>query len=857
MNRPFSHHSKRGVALVMSLFFISLITILAVGFLTSMRSERFSADAHLQGIRAQHLAQAGVDVAAARIAQATQTNSFWISQPGRITRATLSGASITPTDLKNVELHSGALQTGDSTDLAVDLNLPNLFSTSRNFITAQNVNLKVRWIYLRQDGTLVMPGATVPAYNKSNPLVGRFAFWADDEGAKINLNTAWRRSVTVPRWDPSQLNLLIFSGINSSLADTLKSTRTGKHYFHSLDETRAVNTTFSGLIDSNRFDLTILNRAPELNLFGDPRIMLTLRSSIAGSQPYLNILLNEASDSGTLSNIDSSKLQVVTASLTSLLTRTDWPMNPGHSLAEKFSPVRPEQIALNIIEYVRARESDKDVVEPIRGEVISGGKVAISTSNANTAILGNNRGPRITEIGVWIAPAMTTQSGIGGFDATYVTELYLPTDYGIDQIDLTQYQLIRLYGLGVGGAPVAGLPAAPPGRPNASPDPSSLIVVTDLDGGTDKMLKAGQCRTVARNFRINVSTRPTDLCLRVALSKTSGARLDVVTLGSYPGNVGINYKIGNSPTWNGINSMEVSDPCVNKTSNDWIARAANTFLAVPAKGNITPGLNAQQDTDMSGALTSSSLRFPPRSGLSGNVNGVVESVAELGFVHTGVECSTNGVPFRTVRLQPQKNLQVPDWALLDLFCTPYKTSTTSTSVPYYLRDADTGRGGLINLNAFRKNALVPFLDASGTSLAQRKNGFLAAVTDAYKDNTATQQINSAQADTLQASVSEFTKSSGSNAGRDYGFDKLFLSRGELAEMSSVSDTGEESEALMRGVIDLMEVRSNAYTVHAVGQAIIQASNQNVIVQAEQRMEALLIRDKTGKVRQFFSRNLRP
>ncbi len=854
MNRHFFNSSQRGVALVMSLFFISLITILVVGFLTSMRTERFSADAHLQGVRAQHLAQAAVDVAAARIAQGTQTGSLWISQPGRITRATLSGTSITATDLKNVELHSGAAQSGDSTDIAVDLNLPNLFTPSRNLITAQNVNLKVRWIYLRQDGTLVASNGTVPAYNKSNPLVGRFAFWSDDEGAKINLNTAWRRSVTVPRWDPSQMNLLIFPSLNASLADTLKSTRTGKHYFHSLDEARAVDATISALIDTNRFDLSILNRAPELNLFGELRLMLTTRGSMAGSQPYLNILKDESADPGLRSNIAgasaSDKLAIVTSTITALLNRTDWPMNPGHSLAEKFAPVRPEQIALNLIEYVRARESTMDIVEPIRGYVAAPGKIVVGLNNQAEGIFGNTRGPRITEVAVWVEKNSTKDaSNTDGYNATYFIEIYLPENYGISSIpDLRQYNLIFLYGIN----------ASYPGTP--TPNVSELITDTELGGAANRTLAAGQCRVISRNFRINGSARPNRLNLRLALTDKSSdpVRIDVATQGAFPGSVGLGYVLDTTNLdKTQIPSIEVSDPNVNKNSNDWVARASgNTFGTPPVKGIAKAGLNAQQDTDNSGALSAVSVRFPPAASKPGNLNGVVESVAELGFVHTGVECSTNGVPFRTVRLQPQRSLQVPDWALLDLFCTPYKISTSSAT-PYYVRDADVGRGGLINLNAFRKNALVPFLDASGTSLVQRRNGFLAAVTDAYKDNAATAQINSSQADTLQTAVSEFTKSSSANAGRDYGFDKLFLSRGELVELASVADTGEDSEALVRGVIDLMEVRSNAYTVHAIGQAILQTSNQNIIVQAEQRTETLLIRDKTGKVSQYFSRNLRP
>lgn len=64
--------------------------------------------------------------------------------------------------------------------------------------TKLRVPMPVEWIYLLQDGTM----GTLDATNKfvsaaagkvatvTNPIVGRIAFWADDESCKINVNTA-------------------------------------------------------------------------------------------------------------------------------------------------------------------------------------------------------------------------------------------------------------------------------------------------------------------------------------------------------------------------------------------------------------------------------------------------------------------------------------------------------------------------------------------------------------------------------------------------------------------------------------------------------------------------------------------
>ena len=55
--------------------------------------------------------------------------------------------------------------------------------------------MPVQWLYLLERGQLVAPGGgpgsvTVAGASKDNPIVGRIAFWTDDETSKINVNTA-------------------------------------------------------------------------------------------------------------------------------------------------------------------------------------------------------------------------------------------------------------------------------------------------------------------------------------------------------------------------------------------------------------------------------------------------------------------------------------------------------------------------------------------------------------------------------------------------------------------------------------------------------------------------------------------
>jgi len=61
----------------------------------------------------------------------------------------------------------------------------------------QILPMPTRWLYILRDGTLaaaqtgsVANSAAIPKATDDNPVVGRIAFWTDDETAKVNINTA-------------------------------------------------------------------------------------------------------------------------------------------------------------------------------------------------------------------------------------------------------------------------------------------------------------------------------------------------------------------------------------------------------------------------------------------------------------------------------------------------------------------------------------------------------------------------------------------------------------------------------------------------------------------------------------------
>ena len=69
------------------------------------------------------------------------------------------------------------------------------FTSGTASATNNPAPMPVKWLYVLQDGTFVSPTgtgavATVAGASKTNPIVGRVAYWTDDETCKVNVNTA-------------------------------------------------------------------------------------------------------------------------------------------------------------------------------------------------------------------------------------------------------------------------------------------------------------------------------------------------------------------------------------------------------------------------------------------------------------------------------------------------------------------------------------------------------------------------------------------------------------------------------------------------------------------------------------------
>ena len=288
--------SSRGIALVIVLGVLVLMSGMLVAFMTTVSTERSATDAGFNGSMARQIADTTVNLVMAQVREATsqtQEDTTWASQPGAI--HTFSGALGGKVDLPRgaygtaytegsndfvYKLYSADQMKVKSSDYTkndlpaevqvieswnrkdplkeyVDLNEPVL--RPRNDDTGAKVveprypildprakwtkdekrnasanpgivegfdtrvtgmvdedgpslpsgepvpflPMPVKWLYVLRDGTI---GSETLATD-TNPIVGRTAFWTDDESCKININTASEGTF----WDTPSV-----SGINEA-----------------------------------------------------------------------------------------------------------------------------------------------------------------------------------------------------------------------------------------------------------------------------------------------------------------------------------------------------------------------------------------------------------------------------------------------------------------------------------------------------------------------------------------------------------------------------------------------------------------------------------------------------------------
>lgn len=255
---------RRGMALVVVLAMLVLLTGLVVAFFSTVTSDAGSSAVYSNDTRAKQLAESAVNLVMGQIVEATKgfktsnaTPDYsqplaWASQPGAIRTFDTSGA--TPYRIFKLYSAQSLVENGTqnlsadvpatwATDTAyfTDLNAPvsdeggnpvypimdphaqnavegfTITGAAPTIGTTNTAPMPARWVYMLKDGTLTSPTGTIgttatwtgaPANltpSSTNPIVGRISFWTDDETCKVNINTASEGTYwDIPRWNSTQ-----------------------------------------------------------------------------------------------------------------------------------------------------------------------------------------------------------------------------------------------------------------------------------------------------------------------------------------------------------------------------------------------------------------------------------------------------------------------------------------------------------------------------------------------------------------------------------------------------------------------------------------------------------------------------
>ena len=571
-----------GVALVIVLACLVLLSGVILAFFTAVRTDIQASKSYADNNSTRLLADTAVNCVMAQIRQATTEQGMaWASQPGMIRTFDTKGALVNAYKLyssgqmtENTQARLNVNLAKEETAMAswrlqpaffTDLNEPDdgVFpiladptvsvegyhvGTPPGATPSQPVPMPATWLYMLQDGTLVAPVVTgsdsivtVSGATSANPIVGRIAFWTDDETCKININTASEGTYwdtphfegtternfgkyqfahsEFQRYPGHPATVCLSSALQgflpaltaediygltprvvgggstqgtkvpaSSLATALDSDRlysTVDEYLFNPALSGTNRSTQQGLTPDNiqqlRFFLTAHSRAPELNLFGHPRISIwpiyadyastigtsyvtpwdrlsAFCSTLAGNPYYFQ----RSSATSTTTDIKLARNNTL---LNYLDTVTSWDI-PGFvgNFKTKYGTKETRQILTEIFDYIRCTNPHDSIIEnpyadrlPKNSNWVSGRNQITPSIHKSWDTQGFGRFHRLSEVSILFAGIGRGQLVTAGTDAAVDIDanqipLDVPRALPKDNMAVQAYILLTFFDPGQGWA---------------------------------------------------------------------------------------------------------------------------------------------------------------------------------------------------------------------------------------------------------------------------------------------------------------------------------------------------------------------------------------------------------------------
>jgi len=749
------HHDERGVALVMTLSFLVLVTLLVVAFAINMRVEGGASRCYSDQVKARQLAMAGVDEAVARLRVATPK----IGSTGTkilTNYATAPGISYVITN--GVPAIVPLCSTGTVDDLLLrdyhDINYG-----SRRLINRQNsTNILVGWVNWSHRNS--------PRPGRTN-LIGRYCFWVDDESSKININAAcgMPASPAAPRYLPVDIDVRVlnYAAVTNASYEYARSTG----YF-SPESWWLSGAVPAWVCFSNAFKITAFSHDTRFTPWGAP-------------------CFNFNAYGGATNLTDDAGKKLYMQGITNMLSNANLNLWFGQTFRQKYGN-NLMQIAANIVDYI-----DTD----------NGLHVPTDSSGDPPTYLGLERTPYLNELVISNSfKAYTNMVGelcIDRTTATYVELWYMYPPPALDY-DLSGHTITIQDPLTISSDDPAF------GSPQHFTSPLTLtlsgVVTPGPWSGTYAVFKQDEpatitVRTTANGMRFTLNGGT----ITAVLKNGTGNRLDYawIPMTNHTFTVFKNSVFLSRPT----NHWWVSacrDPRSRPVNRYWNPIGGGITFSPGSLGGFNHGTVFYGATNIAPGATAQLMGDGDYSCHTNIANlGTLTSVGELAFIHTGV-------PWRTLVFRPQyliekNNNVIPDWAMLDLFCTTNKLE------------------GRININSqvFTNNAIHNSATAYRRAVLQgltynrfayRDTGY-GGPTSLISSNIQNRLWNP---DNLYIPPDSWLIAS-----------NCYVMLGQLCEVRGMSSNivvKEIAERGLRNVSNLITTRSSTFGIWAVGQTIV-------------------------------------
>jgi|GEM_PF-3126175 len=281
--------SRSGSALVITLSLLVALTLLVVGMTMLMRTEQKGAAMLDREMASRQLAQIGwMNVIATlrdTIPATLDNNRYYASMPGMVVGVDNSSA---PSIVKIGLLYSNGTKVSvvNSTSLTAGVSLSNwmtvtpdkMFNINHHDIGMRAPIIPLNDFYTLSSVSSLASGPNIAAIQvgwryvtapsaDGTMVIGRFAYWTDDEATRININSAWRRSVpssttvidtsSIDVRSPGTLGAIEGIAPAGSIADNIRNYRNWPvSTFHTLDQLKFVNGVTEDIYERNKFYFT-------------------------------------------------------------------------------------------------------------------------------------------------------------------------------------------------------------------------------------------------------------------------------------------------------------------------------------------------------------------------------------------------------------------------------------------------------------------------------------------------------------------------------------------------------------------------------------------------------------------------